>query len=158
MLFAALFVVLVAVNVLSVGFAASLGARAERWGALVYGLSIGLAWGAQAVGDRTPVYAFMLIDLATCLAFGVIMLRHPDKLWPGLAAVAQLLVFVFSATRVIDFPLSETAYLVMLNVSGLAVASAIAAGTWATRWGRRAPSEWDIAAERYEAQSAASPR
>jgi hypothetical protein len=54
----------------------------------------------------------------------------------------------FSATRLLEFPLSETAYLTMLNVSSFAVALALAGGTWASRWYRKPADEWDDAAER----------
>jgi hypothetical protein len=58
------------------------------------------------------------------------------------------LVVVFSATRALNFPLSEQSYLVMINVSGLAGFGALAFGTWASRWRPKAPTEWDMAAAR----------
>jgi hypothetical protein len=86
--------------------------------------------------------------VALAIGLSVLTFRYPDKLWPGLAACAQTLVVAFSATRLLEFPLSETAYLTMLNVSSFAVALALAGGTWASRWYRKPADEWDDAAER----------
>jgi hypothetical protein len=117
-------------------FASTLGGRPERIAAGIYVANLAATWFAQASGDAAPFYAFMLIDFVAAVGFGWLMLKNPEKLWPGIAACAQLLVFVFSATRALEFPLSETGYLVMLNVCSLLGIGALAAGTWAARWRR----------------------
>ena len=134
-------------------FAAVWGGRTERIGAAIIGSGQLLTWTAQSVAmlaptasTTIPLEAFMLIDLTMALSFGAFMLRYPDKLWPGLAGCAQFLVFVFSATRAIDFPLSERAFFVAVNLSSLGVLVALAAGTWAARWYRKPASDWDRAA------------
>ena len=82
----------------------------------------------------------------TAVSLGVLTFKFPEKLWPGIAGCAQLLVFVFSATRVLEFPLSEQGYLIMLNLSSLLGVGSLAVGTWATRWRKREPDAWDLAA------------
>jgi len=127
-------------------FASIFGRKPERLGAACYGIGLLLTWGGQMLIQKAPIYLFLGVDLLTAVGLGVITLRNPDKLWPGVAACAQMLVVVFSATRALDFPLSERSYLVMLNLSSLAGLAALAAGTWAARWGRRRTSAWDLAA------------
>lgn len=145
--------VVIVLSLAPVIFALTYGGRAERMGGAIIGVGQLLTWTAQGLAEaasasaQIPLHAFMLIDLALALALGGVMVRHADKLWPGLAGCAQFLVFVFSLTRVIDFPLSERAFFIAVNLSSAAVLVALAAGTWASRWGRRKPSEWDIAAQ-----------
>ena len=140
-----------AFSFLAIAFAIVLGGRAEKLGGGLVLSAILSTWIAQALWGMAPLYAFLPIDFAAACGFGILTARFPDKLWPGLAGCAQLLVFVFSATRAIDFPLSETAYLIMLNVSGFGVALALAGGTAVNRWHKPAPSQWDIAAEKLAA-------
>jgi hypothetical protein len=113
--------------------AATFGRKAERLAAALLTANMALTWAAQASGDRAPFFAFMAIDLLTAAGLAYIMVKNPDKLWPGVSACAQLLIFVFSATRAIEFPLSEQSYLVMLNFCSLLCIGALAAGTWAAR-------------------------
>lgn len=96
----------------------------------------------------------MGIDLLSALAFAALTFRNPDRLWPGVAGCGQFLVFVFSATRALEFPLSELAYLCALNISGLTVLAALTLGTIVSRWFPPAPSEWDLAEERLATRSA----
>ena len=143
---ATLGVLLLVAPIATVAFASIFGSRSERVGASIYAVSIVVTWSAQLVGDKAPFFIFMGTDLLTAVALGVLTMRNPDKLWPGVAACAHTLVVVFSATRALEFPLSEHTYLVMLNVSSLAGLAALAVGTWAARWRPRTPSAWDIAA------------
>lgn len=129
----------------ALAFTAICGGKAERFGAALLVFNLGLTWTAQASGDAAPFYAFMLIDLLTAAGFAWLIVKNPNKLWPGLAGCAQFLIFVFSVTRAIEFPLSEVGYLVMLNLCSLLALSALAAGAWAARWGRAKPSAWDMA-------------
>jgi hypothetical protein len=129
-------------------FAFVSGGAAERWGAATILACNLLSWLSQAAFGSAPLTAFLLIDLTLVAGLGVITFRYPDKLWPGLAACAQTLVLAFSATRALHFPLSEVAYLTMLNVSSLVVALALAGGTWSSRWYRKPHDEWEEAAVR----------
>jgi hypothetical protein len=124
--------------------ASILGRKPERIGAGILGVGLLFTLGAQALAGGSPLFAFMVIDFLMALGLAVLTFRYPEKLWPGLAGCAQLLVFVFSATRAIDFPMSETTYLAALNLSCLGVTTALAGGTWAARWYRSPPSEWDL--------------
>lgn len=108
-------------------------------------VSVVLTWGGQALGEKAPFGAFMAIDLLTALAFGLLAFRYPEKLWPGLAGCGQFLVFTFSATRALDYPLSEGEYLHALNLSGMLVLASLGFGTWASRWRVREPSFYDVA-------------
>lgn len=129
-------------------FAGVYGSRCERIGATVYITGFVATWVAQVTLGATPVLALIVIDAAVCIGFAYLTFRYPAKLWPGIAGCAQLLVVVFSATRMLDFPLSATTFLYALNVASLAVILSLCAGTWAARWLRRAPSDWDIAAQK----------
>lgn len=123
-------------------FAAVFGGRAERSGAALLAGNIALTWIAQASAGQAPLLAFLAIDLVTAAGFGYLTFKNPEKLWPGVCGCAQLLIFVFSATRAIDFPMSEQAYLFMLSLSSLLCVGALAAGTWATRWRKSDDQEW----------------
>ena len=142
-------VAVIGVSLAPVAFALVCGRKAERLGAVVIGSGQVLTWGAQsafqASAAQVPLTAFMAIDLSLALALGLIAFRYPDKLWPDLAACAQLLVFVFSVTRAIDFPLSPTAFIVAVNASSFMALVALCFGTWAARWCREPISEWDCA-------------
>lgn len=128
--------VLAALTVFAVAFPLIVGGRLERAGAAVFGLGTALTWGVQfLVGSQAPVSAFMVIDFGMALAFAAILFVDREKLWPGAAACAQLLVFVFSASRTINFPLSDLALLMMLNVSGVGVILSLVVGAAAHRWG-----------------------
>jgi hypothetical protein len=123
---------------LSVLLALALGRSAERMGALVCAGGGVLTLVAQGVAvGGLPYLAFLSIDCSMAIAFGVLALRFPEKLWPGVAGVAQTLVVTFSATRALHFPLSEAAYTAALNLSSLAVGLSLAGGTIASRWSRR---------------------
>jgi len=107
-----------------------LGGRAERAGAgicLVGGL---LTVALQTlIADEQLYVAAVTIDLAMAIAFAALAVKVPEKLWPGVAAVSQTLLVAFSATRMLEFPLSEKAYIAALNLSSLGVALSLASGT-----------------------------
>lgn len=118
------------------------GGRVERAGAAICLANTLLFFAVQNIaGERLPYGAFLAIDVAAALALGVLALRAPERLWPGVAGVAQSMVIVFSATRALDFPLSEAAYAAALNLSSLAVGLSLAAGVVSHRWGRSAAPE-----------------
>lgn len=127
----------------AIGGALIFGRSAERLGGIAIALAIAMTWAAQAVAGRAPVQAFLLIDLTLALSLAGIAVRYPEKLWPGLAGCAQFLVFVFSATRVIRYPLTETAYLVALTLSSVAVLGCLVVGTWRACWAKPRRDEWD---------------
>ena len=85
-------------------------------------------WTVQVLIARAPPWGFLLIDLLTAAALLWVTLSYPEKLWPGVAAVSLVLGAAFSATRLIDFPLSEFAYLAALNISGLIASGAMITG------------------------------
>jgi hypothetical protein len=101
----------------------------------------------QAFGDRAPLYSFLCVDLLTALGLAWVMLRNPEKLWPGVAACAQILVVVLSATRAIDYPLSERAYLIALGLCSMLGMGSLAIGAAVSRWGGCKPDPW-LEAER----------
>ena len=122
---------------LAVVFAIVAGGRAERIGGAIGAANFLLTVLAQGLtGAELPYITLLLIDLAAALAFGALALRFPEKLWPGVAGVAQTMVIVFSATRALDFPLSEEAYAAALNLSSLGVAGSLVAGSFMARWPR----------------------
>jgi hypothetical protein len=131
-LVAALGIAALLCSILVIAYALFRGGKVERLGAGVCGGFMLLTWVAQISLDA-PLYSFLMIDTAMAGAFGVLAVRNPEKLWPGVAGVGQTVVVVFSATRALSFPMSEVAYLVALNLSGLVVAGALGAGTWAAR-------------------------
>lgn len=115
-----------------------IGGRPERLGATVCVVGGMLSMGLQNLSPtELPFGAFLVIDLGMAAAFGVLAVKNPDKLWPGVAAVAQTLLMAFSASRALHFPLSETGYIAALNLSSTGVAIALLAGAWAHRWGRK---------------------
>lgn len=124
-------------------FAGVCGGKAERQGAGIWLLLTMLTWTVQGVWGVAPTTAFMMIDCVLALSFGWIALRFPNKLWPGLAGCAQFLVLIFSVTRAVRYPLSQEAYIVMLNLSGLGVTCALIGGTWASRWWKPRRDEWE---------------
>lgn len=134
--------VLALTHVAAVLFSAIFGRIAERTGAAIYGASLALTWLVQDLLG-TEIRLFMLIDLSTSVAFGCLATRYPSKLWPGTAACAQFLVFIFSATRAINYPLAETAYLIALNLAGLGLLASLVVGTWRARWGVPRTDEWE---------------
>ena len=119
-------------------FAFVAGGRTEKLGVAiaVANVVIGIL-GRLVGGAEMPVYFSLILDLSTAVAFGVIAVRNPEKLWPGVAGVAMTFVMVFSATRAVGFPLSETAYTAALNLSSLLVQASLFAGAWSHRWGRK---------------------
>jgi hypothetical protein len=127
---------------LIIAFALAFGAKAERLGGVIFLVSTAATWTIQALGDWAPLPLLMGVDVATVACFTWLTFRYPDKLWPGLTACAQLLMVTFSATRVLDFPLSMTGYLIALNLSALLGFVFLAYGTWASRWGKRLVDEW----------------
>ena len=129
----------------AVVFAGIFGRTPERIGAGLLATNAVLTLLAQATISDAPFYYLIAIDLSTFLGLGWLTLTNTDKLWPGLAACAQLLVAMFSVTRVIDFPLTETQYAFMVSVCSMLTVSALAGGTLVTRFFPRDPSEWDVA-------------
>lgn len=128
---------------LTVGAGLTLGGRPEKLGAAAFGIATVSTWGVQGLGDLAPVHTFMAIDFSLSLAFGVIALRHPAKLWPGVAGCFQFLVFVFSATRAIDYPLSQFAYIAALSLCGIGVMLTLLLGTLVARYGKARTDEWE---------------
>ena len=129
---------MLAVLICTLVFALAAGGPVERLGAAIAFANVALAMVArQLFGSDAPIYPFLILDVLTALAFGVLAVRNPEKLWPGVAGVAMTFVMVFSATRAVGFPLSEFAYTTALNLSGLLVQASLAVGTWAHRWGRK---------------------
>lgn len=124
-------------------FAGVCGGKAERQSATIWFLLTMLTWTVQAAWGVAPISAFIVIDCLLALSFGWIALRFPDKLWPGLAGCAQFLVLIFSVTRAVRYPMSEDAYLIMLNLSGLGVTCALIGGTWASRWWKPRRDDWE---------------
>ena len=120
-------------------FAGVVGGRPERAVCLIIVGGTGVTWVAQALGDSTPEAAFLLIDLAIGLGLLAVLVRT-RLFWAGVACCAQMLMLAFTATRFVNFPLSELGYLVMLQVSSVMVAMSLIYGTWARRWG---PREFD---------------
>ena len=133
----------IAVSVLTLVMAFAFGRRVERIGAMICVLGGLFTTAAQAVAaGQLPHIAFLLtVDVGMAVAFGVLALSFPEKLWPGVAAVAQTMLIVFTATRALDFPLSPGAYTAAMNLSALAVSLSLAAGVVSERWGRRRPND-----------------
>ena len=112
----------------------TLGRRPERLGALICIAGAVASIGLQALSpEKLPYIAALVIDLSTAVAFAWLALKHPQKLWPGAAAVAQTLLVAFSATRAIGFPLSEDEYVAAINLASLGVAIALCGGVIASR-------------------------
>ncbi len=129
-------------------FAVVFGGRCERIGAAICFGSAVLSLASQVFGlalanEAYPVLTFLVIDLGTSVAFGVLAWKHPDKLWPGVAGVAQFLVFTFSASRLVNFPLDDVLLAHAINLSSFAVKLTLVAGTWQARWGKPKVDEWD---------------
>jgi hypothetical protein len=116
-------------------FAAVFGGRHERAAALVLVSGAVATWAAQGLGpERTPEVAFLLIDFGVVL--GLLWVLVSSKLfWAGAACCAQMLLLMFTATRLVEFPLSEIGYIAMLQVSTVIVMVSLIYGTWAHRWG-----------------------
>ena len=115
----------------------TIGGRAERTGGLIVAANLAATWAVQVSIAQAPPWGFLLIDLLTAAALLWVTLSYPEKLWPGVAAVSVVLGAAFSATRLIDFPLSEFAYLAALNISSLIVSGSLITGSVLNR--RRAP-------------------
>lgn len=116
-----------------------IGGPAERAGGAIAAANVLLTTMAQLLApDQLPYFAFLAIDLLAAAAFGVLALRAPEKLWPGVAGVGQTMVIVFSATRALDYPLSELAYEAALNLSCVTVGLALAIGAVLARRERAA--------------------
>jgi hypothetical protein len=139
---------LLVLPLVSLLLASTVGGKAEKLGAAIFGLALALTWGAQMLGERASYPIFLAIDFGAAAAAGALTIRFPDKLWPGIAGCAQFLVLTFSITRALNFPLSETAYLYALNLSGSLVWGSLLAGTWASRCYRKPVDDWEVAAER----------
>lgn len=135
--------VIVALTFVALAFTAIVGKRAERTAAALYLLNVALTWTAQGLTEHPPFFAYMLIDFAMATAFAALALRYQEKLWPGVAGCAQFFVFIFSVTHVIDFPLSEDAHIVAVNLSCLIVIGAMTAGAWQARWGKPRIDPWE---------------
>jgi len=121
-----------------------LGGPVERRGALICVAGGVLSVGLQARWpDQVPFLAMLAIDLGMAIAFTWLALKHPSRLWPGVAAVSLTLLAAFSASRAIGFPLSEQEYRAALNVASIGVALAILGGVWARR--RPQPLEEELA-------------
>ena len=114
------------------------GGRDERLGACICVVGGGLTVLIQALSKEPSHFAVLAVDLGMAIAFGLLAVRTPDKLWPGVAAVAQTLLMAFSASRALHFPLSEAGYIAALNLSSTGVAIALLSGAWAHRRGRKA--------------------
>jgi hypothetical protein len=120
----------------ALAFAGIFGGRAERAGAAIFAGSTLITWGAQVTPGLPQEVAFITIDLAVAIAFGLLLMRT-RLTWVGAACCAQLLVLAFTATRFVNFPLSEAAYIAMLQLSAIVVCAAMAFGAWERRWGRK---------------------
>ena len=118
-------------------FSLVVGGRTEHLGVAIFVANVVGCQIARAAG--APVLVLGTVDVATAAAYGVLALRNPEKLWPGVAGVATTFVMVFSATRAIGFPLSEIAYNSALNLAGLLVQASLVAGAWSHRWGPARP-------------------
>ena len=117
-------------------FAWVCGGAAERIGGAIFAVNVALNFLLYGLLDQGPL-VIMACDLAAAVAFGVLAVRAPDKLWPGIAGVGQTLVVMFSATRLLDYPLSPLAYMIAVNLAGITVELALVAGTWMSRWGSK---------------------
>lgn len=118
-------------------FAVWAGGKVERIGAAIAFANVAVAQAVLTILPDAPMQVFVALDVSTAIGFGVLAVRNPDKLWPGVAGVAMTFVMVFSATRAIGYPLSEAAFTSALNLSGLLVQAALVAGAWSHRWGRQ---------------------
>jgi hypothetical protein len=134
-----------AVLVCTVLFALAAGGKVERIGAAIVIANVLLAGAAWGLFGAPSLPVSLTLDIGTAVAFGLLAVRNPEKLWPGVAGVAMTFVMVFSATRAIGFPLSDLAYSTALNLSGLLVQGALAAGAWNHRFGRHRPDEPELA-------------
>ena len=115
-------------------FAAVVGGRPERLGAGMILLACLVTWSRQALVDMTAVELSLVVD--ALLAIGLGGLLYVYRLtWIGAAACAQTLLLAFSASRMVNFPLSEQGYLIALSLSSSGVFASIAIGAWAKRWG-----------------------
>ena len=115
----------------TIAFTSVFGGRAERIGAAIYGSNVGLTWLAQVVApDAWSLYVFLTLDLSAGAFFGVLAVRYPDRVWPGVAGVAQSLLVAFTATRAIGFPLSPLAYVAAINISSFVVKASLVGGAW----------------------------
>ncbi len=134
-----------AVFALGILFAVVFGRTAERTGAALLAANAVLTLAAQATIDFAPLYCLLAIDLATFLGLAWLTFANREKLWPGLASCAQLLVAMFSATRLIDFPLTSNQYMMMVSVCSVLTVSALVGGTAVSRFFPRSASDWDMA-------------
>lgn len=130
----------------ALGLAVVIGGRVERQGAAIIVVNVVAGLVASAALSSDPyVVAACSIDVATALAFGVLAVRNPDKLWPGVAGVGVTFVMVFSATKAIGFPLNETAHVAALNLAGAIVHGSLAIGAVLERRGRRERLQAELA-------------
>ena len=122
------------------------GGRVERIGVAILAANIAaglILRGVFGVGPSVPLVSFA--DALTALGYGVLAIRNPERLWPGVAGVAMTFVTVFSVTRATGFPLTGAAYDAALNLSGLLVQVSLFTGTCVHRWGRK-PAADDVLA------------
>ena len=117
-------------------FAWVFGSRVERIGGTIFAVNVAANFLLSGAFGQGPLVV-MACDLAAAIAFGVLAVRAPDKLWPGIAGVGQTLVVMFSATRLLDYPLSAGAYSIAVNLAGITVELALVAGTCRARWGSK---------------------
>ena len=126
-----------------------IGGRLEKYGAAIFALGTIGTWTVQTTANsQFSLVGFMLVDFTQAAAFASLIVLDKRKLWPGAATCAQLLVFVFSATRAVNFPLSDFALLIMLNVCAVAVELTLILGACAHRWnwGRADDVDFEFAA------------
>jgi len=133
---------LVACLLASICFASLFGGKVERSGAAILFGGLVATWATQVVVGNA-VTPLVLVDLGVAIAFGILAVHQPDKLWPGSAGTAQFAAFTFSASRAISFPLTDNAYVIATNLSGMGVVAALAIGTYRHRWCAPTRSEWD---------------
>ena len=134
---AVLNIIIVGVLAATLLFAVVAGGKVERVGAGILFANVVATFAVDGLVNDAPVSVYLLIDGSAAVAFGVLALKAPERLWPGVAGVAMTFVAVFSASRAIGYPLSGLAYLLAINLSSLLVEAALVAGAWSHRWGRR---------------------
>ena len=111
-------------------FAGVAGRKAQRWCAAFAFTTMITGWfvGNAVAGLNVAIDTIFGVSLLILFVF----YRH---LWLACALVAQLLVIVFSTTRMLQFPLTPGEYVLMLNLSSLGVFASILVGTVHARWG-----------------------
>lgn len=112
-------------------FALTLGGKTEKTAATAY-LLCWLFSTLSRIGisdQQLSIFIVMLLDTALLAVFAALVWKSPSN-WPVWATALQLLVATLQFLYVIDFKITVSAYITIVNVSSLGIIISLIVGTF----------------------------